>query len=143
MSRPLPSFSETFGMSPINSIPSIYEHEDSEYDSTPDDEEPVSTPKFKKLRPIRSLNKTSQRILLNVHQYFTQEKEKKEDLVEKSKVLERTARAVGLTRQTVSKYISSGDVIETPDKKRSRRDEVDKMDDFTLCVLRAIYSESD
>ena len=71
-------------MSPINSIPSIYEHEDSEYDSTPDDEEPVSTPKFKKLRPIRSLNKISQRILLNVHHYFTQEKEKK-DLVEKSK----------------------------------------------------------
>lgn len=153
MSRPLPSFSEAFG-SP--EVPQLLNNEDNDISddnslsscsSSSSDAErledavTISDGNTHKRKRLRSLDKTAQQLLMNVHKYFTDEKRKGEDLVHREKVLERTAAAAGLSRQTVSKYVSSGKLKDTPDKKRVKRDVVTKMDSFSLTILRdTVYS---
>ena len=67
-------------------------------------------------RKIRSLNTQSQQILKNVFDFMMDEKSLQTTKLPFNQVMERSAMAVGMSRQTISKYFKSG-VKETPDKK--------------------------
>ena len=113
MSRPLPSFSEAFESSLMSDLnKSEYESDSDNSNSNScisssssdaadlEDLDQTHIEIKRKRKQVRGLNKTAQQMLLNIHKYFTEEKRIGADLLNKSKVLERTARAVGLTRQT-------------------------------------------
>ena len=86
-------------------------------------------------RPLRSVNSQSQTLNRNVNQFMLKEKEMEHSLLPLNKVMERTAMAVGLTRQTISRYLKAGKV-ETPDKKRKTRGSFSEIDDMTYDIIR-------